>query len=151
MNWTQERNEGGTIPRARNHCGVAEKPNNVTCTFFCTVHLLPKNLRFEHEAPNVIRLPEIKRTYWRCTKNELNHSAAARNKFNLSNQTQKGIACRRSMHYAPPLAKMFQQFLRITCITDKFIKGAKHTSVNINGSTQRRSQGEGLKGLKPPP
>jgi len=54
----QGRNEGGTIPRAPNHYGGVESlwglrgapksPNNVTNTFFDTVHLLPKELRFEH-------------------------------------------------------------------------------------------------------
>jgi len=40
----QARNEGlrGTIPR------VPKSPNKVTSTFFNTVHLLPKDLRFEH-------------------------------------------------------------------------------------------------------
>ena len=48
---TQGRNEGGkggTIPRAPNHCGSPKSHNNVTSTFFKTVHLLPKDLRFEH-------------------------------------------------------------------------------------------------------
>jgi len=54
----QGRNEGGnggTISRAPNHYGGAdslrEAPkslNNVASTFFKTVHLLPKDLKFEH-------------------------------------------------------------------------------------------------------
>jgi len=46
---------GGAIPRAPNHYWGAESlrrapksPNNVTSAFFNTVHLLPKELRFEH-------------------------------------------------------------------------------------------------------
>jgi len=31
-----------------------KSPNNVTSTIFNTVHLVPKNLRFEHEAPNLL-------------------------------------------------------------------------------------------------
>jgi len=45
----------GTIPRAPNHCEDAESlrkapksPNIVTSTLFNTVHLLPKDLRYEH-------------------------------------------------------------------------------------------------------
>jgi len=47
----QGRNEGdkgGKIPRAPNHYGGAKSPNNVTSTFFNTVHLLPEDLRFKH-------------------------------------------------------------------------------------------------------
>jgi len=53
--------QGGTITRAPNHYGRAEilrgrriiavtpkNPNNVTRTFFNTVYLLPKDLRFEN-------------------------------------------------------------------------------------------------------
>jgi len=36
---------GGTIP------GVLKSPNNVTSTFFNTVNLLPKDLRFKHGDP----------------------------------------------------------------------------------------------------
>jgi len=50
------RNEGGgTIPRAPNHygelrmtAGAPKSPNNVTSIFFTTVHLFPKDLKFEH-------------------------------------------------------------------------------------------------------
>ena len=51
----QERNKGGKIPQEPNHYGGDEwlrgapkSPNNVTSTFFNTVHLLPKDLRYEH-------------------------------------------------------------------------------------------------------
>jgi len=58
--YSQGRNEGGkggTIPRAPNHCvgaewlrGAPKGPNSVASTFFNTVHLLPKDLSFEHEG-----------------------------------------------------------------------------------------------------
>jgi len=45
----------GTIPRAPNHYwgaewlrGESKSPDNVTSTFFNTVNLLPKDLRFNH-------------------------------------------------------------------------------------------------------
>ena len=45
---------------ALNHCGGAEwlrgapkSPNNVTSTFLNTVHLLPKDLKFEHGGPKL--------------------------------------------------------------------------------------------------
>jgi len=39
----------GTIPRAPNqyHMGAPKSPNNIANTFFNTLHLLPKELRFE--------------------------------------------------------------------------------------------------------
>jgi len=47
--------KGGTVPRAPNHYGGAkslrgalESLNKGTSTFFNTVHLLPKDLRFVH-------------------------------------------------------------------------------------------------------
>ena len=50
----------GTIPQPPNHhgradsqCGVSKRPNNVTSTFFNTVHLLRKDLRFEHGDPKL--------------------------------------------------------------------------------------------------
>ena len=50
-----EGGEGGTIPHAPNPYrgakslrGAPKTPNNVTITFFKTVHLLPKDIRFEH-------------------------------------------------------------------------------------------------------
>jgi len=69
--WDQGRNEGGHISPganslwgALNHCGSAEllreapkSPNNVTSTFFNTVNLLPKELRFDHWAPNLFVAP----------------------------------------------------------------------------------------------
>jgi len=54
----QGRNEwgkGGAIPWVTSHYGDAKwlrdarkSPNNVTSTFFNSVHLLPKDLSFEH-------------------------------------------------------------------------------------------------------
>jgi len=62
--------KGGTIPRASNSYGGAESlqgrpiivrvpksPNNVTSTLFNTIYLLPKDLRFEHGAPNLLLTP----------------------------------------------------------------------------------------------
>jgi len=56
---------------APNHCGerrmavgAPKSPNIVTSTFFNTVHLLPKDLSFEHGTPNVLLAPgAIKRRY----------------------------------------------------------------------------------------
>ena len=60
----QERNEGWKIPRATNHYGSTEwlrgapkSPNNVTSTFFNTVHLLWKELRFEHGGAKLASCP----------------------------------------------------------------------------------------------
>ena len=57
-------NKGSTILRAPNHCGRAEwlrgapkSPNIVTIFFFNAVHLLPKDLRFEHWGPKVASCP----------------------------------------------------------------------------------------------
>jgi len=50
----QGRNEGGkgdTIPRA------PESFNNVASTFFNTVHLLPKDFRFEHGGAKLVCYP----------------------------------------------------------------------------------------------
>jgi len=56
--------QGGTIPQrqitmeAPNDCGGGQKsPNNVTSTFFNTVYLLPKNLRFEHGGTKLVSCP----------------------------------------------------------------------------------------------
>jgi len=38
--------QGGTILLAPIHCGGAKSHNNAMSTFFKTVHLLPKDLRF---------------------------------------------------------------------------------------------------------
>ena len=57
-------NKAGTIPLVRitmgapNHCGGAPKgPKNITGTFFNTVQLLSKYLRFDHGGPNVLFAP----------------------------------------------------------------------------------------------
>ena len=67
-------NEGAQFPGRRitmgapNHCGgrrrAPKSPDNVTCTFFNAVHLLPKDLRFERGAPNLLlALGPIKTRY----------------------------------------------------------------------------------------
>jgi len=69
----QGRNEGGrvgAIPRAPNHsgalkycdgrriiAGAPKSPNNVTSTFFNTVHLLPNDIRFEHGGAKLASCP----------------------------------------------------------------------------------------------
>jgi len=35
----------------------AEKTNNITSTVFSTVHMLPKDLRFEHEGAKLASCP----------------------------------------------------------------------------------------------
>jgi len=56
--------KGSTVPWAPNHYGGSEwlrgapkNPHDVTSSFFNTVHLLSKDLRCEHGAPNVLRPP----------------------------------------------------------------------------------------------
>ena len=62
------RGEGGTISRARNHCWGPKGHNNVICTFFKTVHLLPKDLRFEHGGAKLVSCPRRHLTSLRpCT------------------------------------------------------------------------------------
>jgi len=46
--------KGGTIPQALNHYGPPKSTSNVTSTFFSAVHLFPKDLKFEHGAPNLL-------------------------------------------------------------------------------------------------
>jgi len=55
---------GGTILRAPNQYGglvslrgTPKSPNNVTSTSFNTVHLLPKDLRFEHGGAKLASCP----------------------------------------------------------------------------------------------
>jgi len=52
----QGRNEGkqrrNNFPKI--NMGAPKSPNNVTSTFFNTVHLLPKDLSFEHGALNLL-------------------------------------------------------------------------------------------------
>jgi len=68
MYYTQGRNDvgamGGTISQAPDHYGGAKclpgatkNPNNFTSTFFSTVHLLPKDLRFEHTGAKLASSP----------------------------------------------------------------------------------------------
>jgi len=64
---SQECNEGGKgviIPRVPNHygerrmsAGVPISPSNVTSTFFNAVHLLPKDLKFEHDGAKLASCP----------------------------------------------------------------------------------------------
>ena len=51
------RGQGGTILRAPNHCGRPKNTNNDISTFFKIVHLLPKDLRFEHRCGKLISCP----------------------------------------------------------------------------------------------
>jgi len=54
----QGRNEGGhNSTGAESLWGERKSPKNVTSTFFNTVHLLLKDLRLEHGAPNLILAP----------------------------------------------------------------------------------------------
>ena len=59
-----ERGQGGAITRGPSHYGGAKSlrgapksPTNVTSTSFNTVHLLPKELRFEHGGRQTCFLP----------------------------------------------------------------------------------------------
>jgi len=57
--------QGGTIPQAPNHyyggrrmtAAALKSPSNVTITFFNTVHLLPKDLKFEHGGAKFASCP----------------------------------------------------------------------------------------------
>jgi len=44
----------GTIPWTPNHCGGPKSYNNVISTSLNTVHLLPKDFRFEHGGANLV-------------------------------------------------------------------------------------------------
>ena len=58
---------GGTIPLVPNHCG-GPKSHNVISTFFNTVNLLPKGLRFEHGGAKLVSCPKRHLTSLRpCT------------------------------------------------------------------------------------
>jgi len=72
----QGHNEGvpreAQFPGLRVTMGAPKSSNNVTSTFFNTVHLLPKGLRFEHGAAklasctgrHLTSLRPCKRRYW---------------------------------------------------------------------------------------
>jgi len=45
------------MPRAPNHWGAAKSPYNTASTFFNTVHLLPKDLRFGHGGAKLVSFP----------------------------------------------------------------------------------------------
>jgi len=49
--------ERGTILREANHYGGAENLNSITSAFFNAVHLLPKDLRFQHGGPKLLLAP----------------------------------------------------------------------------------------------
>jgi len=56
----QGRYEGGrghNYPGAESLRGAPKSPNNVISTFFNTVHLLPKDLRFEHGSTKLASCP----------------------------------------------------------------------------------------------
>ena len=64
------RGQGGTISRAPNHYGGSKSHSNVITTFFKTVglHLLPKDLRFEHGGAKLVFFPRRHLTSLRsCT------------------------------------------------------------------------------------
>jgi len=62
-----KRGQGGTIPLVPNHYG-GPKSHNVISTFFNTVHLLPKGLRFEHGSAKLVSCPRRHLTSLRpCT------------------------------------------------------------------------------------
>ena len=56
----QGHNEGGRgtqFPERRITLGAAKNPENITSTFFNTVHLLPEHLRFEHGDAKLASYP----------------------------------------------------------------------------------------------
>ena len=54
---TRDVTRGGKIPRAPNNCDGPKIHNNVISTFFKPVHLLPKDLRFEHGGVKFVSCP----------------------------------------------------------------------------------------------
>jgi len=48
---------GNNSPGAESVRETPKSPKNVTCTFFNTVNLLQKEVRFEHGAPNLLLAP----------------------------------------------------------------------------------------------
>jgi len=74
------RGQGGTISRAPNHYGGAKSHSNVITTFFKTVglHLLPKDLGFEHGGAKLVSFPRRHLTslrsctsWWSSQNNEI--------------------------------------------------------------------------------
>ena len=49
--------KGLQLPRRRNIAGAPKGPTNVASTYFNTVHLLPKDLRYEHGGPKFVVAP----------------------------------------------------------------------------------------------
>ena len=56
---------GQNAPRETIHCGASKSLNNVASAFFNTVHLLPKDLRFEHGGAKLASCPGRHLTYVR--------------------------------------------------------------------------------------
>jgi len=98
--------EGGHNPRGKNFYGAAESlreapkiRNIVTCTFFITVHLLPKNLKFEHGGAKLASCPGRHLTSLRpCIEFRFDAMLC----FNLSNRSSDAghIKCSRARHLA---------------------------------------------------
>ena len=70
--WRDEGSKRRKIPRAQNHHWGRQltprepkRPNNVTSSFFKTVHLLPKNLRFENGDAKLASHPWLNLTLLR--------------------------------------------------------------------------------------
>jgi len=61
LGWLQERNEaeqsGHNRPGTESLWGTPKSPNNVTSTFYNTVYLLPKGLRFQHGGAKLASCP----------------------------------------------------------------------------------------------
>jgi len=51
------RNEGAQFLGRRITVGALKTPNNVASNFFNTVHLVPKDLRFEHRRAKLVSCP----------------------------------------------------------------------------------------------
>ena len=49
--------KGHNSPGSESLRGTPKNPNNVKSTYVNTVNLLPKNIRFEHGAPNLLLGP----------------------------------------------------------------------------------------------
>jgi len=73
QNEGREREHNSGAPNQRG--GARKSPNNVTSTFFNTVHLLPEDLGFEHGAPSnlVTTLLDLSLFGFRSSLNSLIH------------------------------------------------------------------------------
>jgi len=94
------------IPRAPNHCrerndcGGAEKVHNITSTFFNTVHLLCKNLRFEHGGAKLASCPGSHLTLSRSCLCE-QHSAT--NALDMTSCSSAKTTSRHIFYRPPPV------------------------------------------------